>query len=174
MFENNHYNIKYLYKLFIGHAISYYYPYDDNTDSKENIEPYASLNPINKAKFESMIQDIINIDPCFSEILKDPDFTEKETASRQHFIQYIKEHDKYLYEAYVKFIIICLIIISYLVIRVLIDIEEYNCIKTEENLNNVKYWICNNYSKCKVTKRKWINILRFNLLFYKLFLFLLL
>jgi hypothetical protein len=165
--------LKALYKLFIGHAISYYYT-DDNPDSNDtsNIEKYASLNSINKAKFESMIQDIINIEPCFSEILKDPEFTENKTASRESFIQYIKEHDKYLCEAYVKFIIICLIMISYLVIRVLIDIEEYNCIKTEENLNNVKYWICNNYSKCKVTKRKWINILRFTYYFINYFCFL--
>lgn len=128
---------KSIYYLFYGQAISYHanFKYSEFFENK-NQTSYQQLNTNLKNEFEKYIQDIINVDPCFGEVLKDPYFTEKEEATRDNYINFIKKNPKYYIGARTRYFLKFAFIIAYLVLRILIFMDEYSF--NERNLN--KKW----------------------------------
>ena len=165
-----------IYNLFFGTALSYY---DNNKFNSNFLSPqqtsYFNLNEEQQEQYKIHVQDYINIDPiCFENAFKDVTFTNMIFPNRENYINFIFENkSKYWYDGFIKWIIKILFLIIFLIIRVLLLIEDCSCEEIPFKKDDIIYWNCQNYNKCKVNKNKitFVNIIRliYHFKFYIIF-----
>ena len=113
---------------------------------------YSELNVENGENFMENIQDIININCIFKFALNDPKFKRQIYATRENFIQFIK--DNYWSKAFFLFIIQILFVFTCIILRIYLIFNQYKCINEEQLLEYGNYWRCKKYGKCIVIKGK--------------------
>lgn len=166
------------------------FKYSDYENSKferaSQMNIYSQLERENKEIYLKIISDILNIDTAFNDAFYKGFIYSEYTANRENFILFIK-NSIYWKKANKRFIIQCIILIAYFVLRIILFNLEYCC--QEESIQNItnfgnttnntnytnttNYWNCGQ-DKCTVTKNYFniINILRISyyIIYYILFL----
>lgn len=114
----------------------------NNLMFKRETKFYRELTNKEKENYEYYIADILYIDPFFSHILEDEDFTKYSYATRRDLIEFINNNTIYWYRAFYYTIFTILIFLGILISIIISFIREYIYENEDNNLENMKYLKC--------------------------------